>query len=75
MTAHVSESIIDRHELEHDDAFALAGNMQRVLTKHRLSSEMVAIENEDGESISGFDLREEILTDGSKVYTLVFRSL
>jgi hypothetical protein len=75
MTMHVSEQIIDKHEIEHDDAFALAGNMQRVLTKHRLSGDMVAIENEDGESISGFDLREETLTDGSKVHTLIFRSL
>lgn len=75
MTMHVSESIIDKHEIEYDDAFALAGNIQRVLAKHRLSGEMVAIENEDGESISGFDLREEVLTDGSKVYTLVFQTL
>jgi hypothetical protein len=75
MTAHVSEKIVDTHDIEYDDAFALAGNMQRVLTKHRLSGEMVAIENEDGESIGGFDLREETLTDGSKVYTLILRAL
>lgn len=75
MTAHVSEQIIDKHEIEYDDAFALAGNIQRVLTKHRLSGEMVAIENEDGESISGFEVREETLTDGSKVHTLIFQTL
>jgi hypothetical protein len=75
MTAHVSERIIDNHNIEHDDAFALAGNIQRILTKHRLSGEMVAIENEDGESISGFDVREETLTDGSKVYTLILKTL
>lgn len=75
MTMHVSEQIIDTHEIEFDDAFALAGNMQRVLTKHRLSGEMVSIDNEDGESVSGFDLREETLTDGSKVHTLIFHTL
>ena len=45
------------------------------MAKHRLTSEIVSIENEDGESISGFDLREEVLTDGSKVYTLIFKTL
>jgi hypothetical protein len=69
------QRIVDTHEIEYDDAFALAGNMQRVLTKHRLSGSMVAIENEDGESVCGFDLREETLTDGSKVHTLIFRTL
>ena len=75
MTSHVSESIVDTHEIEYDDAFALAGQMQRIMAKHRLTSEIVSIENEDGESISGFDLREEVLTDGSKVYTLIFKTL
>lgn len=75
MTAHVSEQIIDKHEIEMDDAFALAGNMQRLLTKHRLSGEMVAFEHEDGQPISGFDIREETLTDGSKIYTLILKTL
>lgn len=75
MTMHVSELIIDKHEIEYDDAFALAGNIQRILTKHRLSGDMVAMEDEDGQPIAGFDLRQETLTDGSKIHTLVFRSL
>lgn len=75
MTMHVSEQIIDTFQVDFDDAFSLAGNMQRVLTKHRLSGSMVSIENEDGESVSGFDIREETLTDGSKIYTLIFKTL
>jgi hypothetical protein len=75
MTVHVSERIIDKHEIEYDDAFALAGNIQRIITKHRLSGDMVAMEDEDGQPIAGFDLREEVMTDGSKIHTLIFRAL
>ena len=75
MTAHVSEQTLDKFDLQYDDAFALAGNIQRILTAHRLSGEMVAIENEDGESVSGFHLIEETLTDGGKVYKIVFQTL